>query len=117
MLELVKKDFRREHDCEFLIYDETLNQTYKLRPRRSRTNITSWPCALVQKIKKECAYIVSLDPSLGTGGDYGAIQVFELPTMTQVAEWQHNNTPIQGQIRIMKQMIDQINEDLKSIRS
>ena len=66
-----------------------------------------------KKIKKGCAYIVSLDPSLGTGGDYGAIQVFELPTMTQVAEWQHNNTPIQGQIRIMKQMIDQIAEDLK----
>ena len=38
-------------------------------------------------------YVVSLDPSLGTGGDYAAIQVFELePTFEQVAEWQHNLT-------------------------
>ena len=56
---------------------------------------------------------MSLDPSLGTGGDYGAIQVFELPSMIQVAEWQHNSTPIQGQIRLLKQIIDQIAEDLK----
>ena len=68
---------------------------------------------MVQKIEKSKAYIVSLDPSLGTGGDYGAIQVFELPSMIQVAEWQHNSTPIQGQIRLLKQIIDQIAEDLK----
>jgi len=55
-----------------------------------------------------------MDPSLGTGGDYGAIQVFELPTMTQVAEWQHNATPIQGQVRIMKQIIEQLAEDLQT---
>jgi hypothetical protein len=67
------------------------------------------------KVKKNAAYLVALDPSLGTGGDYGAIQVFELPKMIQVAEWQHNNTPIQGQIRIMKQMIDQIADDLKAM--
>ncbi len=106
--------FRREHDCEFLIYDETLIKPTKLADLEgvdpiSRHGHVRW----YKKVKKGCAYIVSLDPSLGTGGDYGAIQVFELPTMTQVAEWQHNNTPIQGQIRIMKQMIDQIAEDLK----
>jgi hypothetical protein len=55
---------------------------------------------------------VSLDPSLGTGGDYGAIQVYELPNMSQVAEWQHNSTPIQGQIRLLKQIIEKLSEDL-----
>ena len=63
---------------------------------------------LHKKIQKSKAYIVSLDPSMGTGGDYGAIQVYELPTMTQVAEWQHNSTPIQGQVRILKTIIDKI---------
>ena len=53
---------------------------------------------------------MSLDPSLGTGGDYAAIQVFELPGMIQCAEWQHNNTPIQGQIRVLKDMINQIDK-------
>ena len=56
------------------------------------------------------AYLVSLDPSLGTGGDYAAIQVFELPGMIQCAEWQHNNTPIQGQIRVLKDIINQIDK-------
>jgi len=60
-------------------------------------------------------YIVSLDPSLGTGGNNSAIEVLELPTFKQVAEWQHNLTPIQGQIRILKEVVrsllDEIGED------
>ena len=108
--------FRREHDCEFLIYDETLIKATKLADLEGidpvhRHGHVRW----YGKVKKNAAYLVALDPSLGTGGDYGAIQVFELPKMIQVAEWQHNNTPIQGQIRIMKQMIDQIAEDLKAM--
>ena len=108
--------FRREHDCEFLIYDETLIKATKLVDLEGidpvhRHGHVRW----YSKVKKNAAYLVALDPSLGTGGDYGAIQVFELPKMVQVAEWQHNNTPIQGQIRIMKQMIDQIADDLKSM--
>jgi hypothetical protein len=38
---------------------------------------------------------------MGTGGDYAAIQVFELPSYEQVAEWQHNQTAIPGQIRVL----------------
>ena len=38
---------------------------------------------------------------MGTGGDYSAIQVFELPSYTQVAEWRHNPTAIPGQIRVL----------------
>ena len=107
--------FRREHDCEFLIFDETLIKATKLADLEGvepteRHGHVRW----YKRVEKGRAYIVSLDPSLGTGGDYGAIQVYELPTMTQVAEWQHNATPIQGQVRIMKQIIEQIAEDLKS---
>jgi hypothetical protein len=45
---------------------------------------------------------------LGTGGDPAAIQVFELPTMIQCGEWQHNKTPIQRQIVILKEICDHI---------
>ena len=55
---------------------------------------------------------MALDPSLGTGGDYAAIQVYEMPDMKQVAEWQHNSTPIQGQIRILRSILDQIKEQI-----
>ena len=47
------------------------------------------------------AYLVGLDPSLGTGGDPAAIQIFEIPSMEQVGEWSHNKTPIPQQIRIL----------------
>ena len=36
-------------------------------------------------------YCIALDPSMGTGGDNAAIQVFELPSYEQVGEWQHNH--------------------------
>ena len=40
---------------------------------------------------------------MGTGGDYAAIQVFELPSFEQVAEWHHNTTPMNHQVRILQQ--------------
>jgi len=58
----------------------------------------------------DCMYVVSLDPSTGTGGDNAAIQVLELPSMTQVAEWQHNKTPIEGQIKVMMEIMQYIKE-------
>jgi hypothetical protein len=55
---------------------------------------------------------VSLDPSLGTGGDYAGIQIFELPSFVQIGEWQHNLTPIQGQIKILRDVIKYIQEEI-----
>jgi hypothetical protein len=53
---------------------------------------------------------VALDPSLGTGGDFGAIQVFEMPTMIQVAEWRHNLTPIQTQVKHLREICKYIHD-------
>jgi len=47
---------------------------------------------------------------MGTGGDYSAIQVIELPTYIQIAEWRHNTTPIPAQIRIMKDICNYIKD-------
>jgi hypothetical protein len=55
-------------------------------------------------------YAVALDPSMGTGGDYAAIQVFELPSYKQVAEWRHNETPIPQQIRILTDICTHLKE-------
>ena len=59
-------------------------------------------------------YVISLDPSMGTGGDYAAIQVIELPTYNQIAEWRHNTTPIPTQVRIMKDICNYIRETCNS---
>ena len=64
-----------------------------------------------KKLRKDCTYVVGLDPSMGTGGDYAAIQVFELPSYTQVAEWRHNTTAITGQIRVLKDILDHIESE------
>jgi hypothetical protein len=57
-----------------------------------------------KKPQKGQTYMVALDPSLGTGGDNAAIQILELPSLKQVAEWMHNKTPVQQQIAIMREI-------------
>jgi hypothetical protein len=58
---------------------------------------------------------VGLDPSLGTGGDPAAIQIFELPTMIQVGEWQHNKTPIQRQVVILKEICEYLYDSIGTV--
>ena len=101
--------FRREYDCEFLVFDETLISSLKLVTMEGEKPLmnmgqTRW----YKKLSKQCSYVVALDPSMGTGGDYSAIQVFELPSYTQVAEWRHNTSPITGQVRVLKDILDHI---------
>ena len=107
--------FRREFDCEFLIFDETLINSVKLAELEGKDPIlTTGQTRWYKDINPKATYLVSLDPSLGTGGDYGAIQVFEMPSMEQVAEWRHNTTPVQQQIRILREILKYIKETANS---
>ena len=105
--------FRREHGCEFLIFDETLISSSCLleltgiNPIEKQGQIRWY-----HKPKKGNTYVVALDPSLGTGGDNAALQVIELPSCRQVAEWQHNRTPVQGQVRVIKEVCNYIYEQI-----
>lgn len=101
--------FRREFECEFLIYDETLINAVKLAELQgSDPTMTMGQTRWYKDIDPKCTYLVALDPSLGTGGDYGAIQVYEMPSMTQVAEWHHNETPVQQQVKHMRDILKYI---------
>ena len=103
--------FRREHECEFVIYDETLIDPLKLIDLVGIDPIIKMgQVRWYKNISPECMYIVGLDPSTGTGGDNAAIQVLELPSMIQVGEWQHNKTPIEGQIKVMMEIMQYIKE-------
>jgi len=98
--------FRREHECEFIINDETLIAPIYLmglegEEPSERTGQVRWFGTVVPNH----LYVVSWDPSLGTGGDYAAMQVFDATTMSQVAEWKHNKTTIPEQVRIFADMI------------
>lgn len=108
--QLGEERFRREMDCEFVINDETLISPIKLMDLEGgepmhKTGQVRW----YRPVKKDSIYVVALDPSLGTGGDPAAIQVFEADTTEQVAEWRHNRTDIPNQIRILADIIREIN--------
>jgi len=103
--------FRREFECEFLIFDETLINSVKLvELAGSDPVMTMGQTRWYKDIDPKATYLVALDPSLGTGGDYGAIQVYEMPTMTQVAEWHHNQTPVQQQVKHMREILRYIHD-------
>ena len=103
--QLGEERFRREMDCEFIIYDETLINPVHLVEMAGidpieRQGQVRW----YKKPSPGHTYIVALDPSLGTGRDPAAIQVLELPGLKQIAEWQHNKTPVQVQVRILREI-------------
>jgi hypothetical protein len=103
--------FRREMDCEFIIWDETLINPGHLVEMAGidpieRQGQVRW----YKRPDPQHTYVVALDPSLGTGGDPAAIQIFELPTFKQIGEWQHNKTPVQQQVGILTEIIRYLNE-------
>jgi hypothetical protein len=101
--------FRREHNCEFISFDETLIDALTLTVLEKAEPIEKQ--GQVRWFKKPSpnhTYLVGLDPSLGTGGDNAAIQVFELPHMEQVAEWMHNKTDISKQINLLSRITSYI---------
>jgi|TARA_X000000950_G_scaffold284123_1_gene386557 hypothetical protein len=110
--------FRREYGCEFLVYDETLINSIKLSSMEGKDpemnmGQTRW----YSKLKSTESYVVALDPSMGTGGDYAAIQVYEIPAYKQVAEWRHNETPIPAQIKIMKDITTYIQQQCGEVNN
>ena len=103
--QLGEERFRREIGCEFIIADETLIAATTLVDLEgvepvSRMGQVRW----YKKPKKGNIYTVALDPSLGTGGDPAAIQIFEANTTTQVGEWKHNRTDIPTQVKLLAQI-------------
>lgn len=101
-------------NCEFIIYDETLINSIKLAEMQGVE-----PLLKAGQVRYYCpidgtkTFVLAWDPSLGTGGDNAAVQVLQLPEMTQVAEWQHNKTDIKGQLKIIRDIIAYIDHEIK----
>lgn len=98
-----EEKFQREHELEFVSEAETLLSPLFLKgmeavdPIYTTSNSVRW----FKEPEKDLMYFISLDPSMGTGGDYAAIQVFEFPSLIQVAEWMHNRSDPSVQIRML----------------
>ena len=109
--------FRREHECEFIIYDETLISPLQLVEMKGVDPIGKMGEARwYDKPNPNHIYSLTLDPSSGTGGDNAAIQVMNVSTMTQVGEWAHNRSPVEGQMRMLMEMLTYLqNSGCKSL--
>jgi len=106
--------FLREHKCQFITFEETLINPVRLAQLESIQPIRkSGQVRWFSPIRSDMTYVVGLDPSMGTGGDNSAIQVIELPTLVQVAEWSSNRSPIEEQVRTLKKVLQEIHESGK----
>ena len=107
--------FRHEHECEFIIFDETLISALTLADLKGKEPLMKMgQVRWYKKIDPRSIYVIALDPCLGTGGNYAGIQVVELPSFEQVGEWQHNTTPVQQQVRILREICKFIQSELDS---
>jgi hypothetical protein len=94
--------FNREIGCEFIVADETLiNPNTLLMLESVEPEFKHGQVRWFSKPKKGNIYAVGLDPSLGTGGDPAAIQIFDATNTTQIGEWKHNRTDIPNQIKLL----------------
>jgi hypothetical protein len=108
-----EEKFRREYGCEFLVFDETLiNSIYLANMEGKNPVLNMGQTRWYKKPSSEFTYAVALDPSMGTGGDNAAIEVYELPSYRQVAEWQHNQTAIPGQIRVLADICRYLEQEI-----
>lgn len=105
--------FQQEFENKFVTDDETLiNALYLSRMKFKEPLYYTGTVRWYEEPQPNRTYIAALDPSMGTGYDFSTIQVFEAPSMRQVAEWQHNHTDPKGQVRMMMQILMIINQTL-----
>jgi Terminase large subunit, T4likevirus-type, N-terminal/Terminase RNaseH-like domain len=101
--------FRQEFELDFVSDDETLinplclSRIIGVTPS-SYTGTVRW----YHDPEPNHAFLVALDPAMGTEGNYGAIEAFQLPEMIQVAEWQHNGLAARHQVRVMMEILCEI---------
>lgn len=107
--------FRQEFENAFITDDETLiNSVLLAKMKAGEPDFYTGTVRWFKEPEPNKGYLVGLDPSLGTGRDYAAIQIFELPGMAQVGEWQHNQTTTRGQVRVLLQVLNFIDQTLRS---
>jgi hypothetical protein len=100
--QLGEEKFRREYNCEFVGADETLINALTIAGLGSQDPMfkigdVRW----FEEPRANHIYGAALDPSAGTGGDPSAIQIYDMTSMTQVAEWRNNKTVILDQVGIL----------------
>lgn len=115
-LELGDDRFDREQNCKFISFDETLiNPVFineEFRKMEEEPLFKSGNVRWYKKIEPNKMYLLALDPSVGVGRDNAAIQIFQMPECIQVGEWCHNKTRMPQQVKLLKDLIDYIYDEM-----
>jgi hypothetical protein len=87
------------HNCEFLSSDSLLINSLRLIELRETPELFTDMGFKFWRAEEELGgakntYMVAVDPATGGGGDYSVIEVFEFPSLEQVAEWRSNEINI-----------------------
>ena len=105
----------REFECQFISFEETLINNMCLKNMKGvEPSMTTGRTRWYDEILPNRMYIAGLDPSMGTGGDNAAITVWRVPDMVQVAEWTHNKSDTQEQIRVLIDILVHIHRELRA---
>lgn len=107
-----QEQFDREYNCSFLSGDATLISPMRLATLKHHVRepkfVDRWGTRWYEEIYPNTAYAVTLDPSEGVGLDDACIQVWEIPSLRQVAEWNSNKVDQVEQTRMLRRVLKRI---------
>lgn len=103
--------------CEFLSSDALLVSSMRLNELRSTPPINEdngfkfW-----EPIKEDVIYLVGADIATGAGNDFSVIEVFEFPSLLQVAEYRSNDLNIPGLYKNIKWIVNKLSQQVNKKR-
>ena len=109
---LTNEEWMREFECAFVTGDETLISPARLSILRGFVRkprfVDQWGGRWYEDIEPNMAYAVVMDPSEGVDADDCCIQVWEIPTLRQVFEWNGNQADQPEQARMLMRTLYRI---------
>ena len=109
---LTEEEWMREFECAFVSGDSTLISSQKLATLRQVIRkprfVDKWGMRWYSEVLPNRIYGVVLDPSEGLDHDDACIQVWEVPRMIQVAEWNSNQADQVEQAKMLRRTLKRI---------
>lgn len=93
-------------NCQFISSDDTLIDSMVLANMKPK-EVLFWidDIKWFETPKPNHIYGIGWDPSVGSGNDNAAIQVYDFTDMEQVAEWKDPNTPCDKQVEVLLKIL------------
>lgn len=105
-----ERKWLQEYDCQFLSSDALLvdsltlinltNTIKNIKPAFEIRDVIFWKEPLPNH-----TYLIGVDPSTGSGKDFSAIEVYEFPSMEQVAEYRSNSVSSTSIYQVLRNIL------------